>query len=86
MTGLRTGRPRNRGSIPSSVSELVPGVHPAIHNLETEEAVFPGEKRQGRESHHKPPYGDKVRNDGAFSPLLHASSWSIAQGKFTSAV
>jgi hypothetical protein len=37
--------------------------------------VFPGLKRQRRESDHSPPSSAEVKNGGAIPPLPHTSSW-----------
>jgi hypothetical protein len=39
------------------------------------EALFPGEKRQGREADHSPQFSAEIMNGGALPSLSHTFSW-----------
>jgi hypothetical protein len=41
----------------------------------TQEALFPGVKRQKREADHSPPSSSEIKYYGATPPLPHTSTW-----------
>jgi hypothetical protein len=77
MTRLRARRPRNRVSIPGSVSvHTGSAAQPASYPMGTRDSMEI--KHPGREADHTPPYSAEAKNGGAILPRPQISSFRRA--------